>query len=274
VRPWDRTDGESPQAHSAFVGYMHMPPAERSLARLGRSLGKSTALLEGWSARHAWVQRCAEWDRFLEDQAVDAAVDEVRQMARRHAQLGDLLVGMVHQRAASIVANGHIDAIPVEQVPRWAHVGVMIGRLARGAASEILAPEGAAAQAGGRTLGELFQAPPEGQPGLSELELARAVVERSAAGRLEPDLDQELAEILAEGEDPDDDGGDDDPAEAPVPAEVDQVAQAWKLLREHPRRPAPGDLLVAWLAARRTVGLDPDPTIGRPGPRRRRRRAG
>jgi hypothetical protein len=253
-----------------------MPAAERSLAKLGRSLGKSTALLEGWSSRHAWVQRCAEWDRFLEDQAVEAAVDEVREMARRHAQLGDLLVGMVHQRAASIVANGDVEAIPVEQVPRWAHVGVMIGRLARGAASEILAPEGAAAQAAGRTLGELFVPAGPGAPGLSELEVARAVVERSRAGRPEEDLDGldlELAELVAQ--DPDDDGrDDDDPAEVPVAAEEDEIGQAWAWLRSNPRRPPAGPELVRWLAARRLVGLDPDPTNSRPGPRRRRRRAG
>jgi hypothetical protein len=259
-------------------------------------LGKSTALLEGWSARHAWVQRCAEWDRFLEDQAVDAAVDEVREMARRHAQLGDLLVGMVHQRAASIVANGHIDAIPVEQVPRWAHVGVMIGRLARGAASEILAPEGVAAQTAGRTLGELFVPSPDGQPGLSELKLSRAIVERAhrPTNDLEG-LDLELAELV-DGQDPDDDGGgdDDDPAAAPWPAavvvpasdpepeepadphreqpEVDEVAEAWQWLRGNPRRPPAGPELVNWLRARRLVGLDPEPS-DRPGPRRRRRRA-
>jgi hypothetical protein len=264
-------------------------------------LGKSTQLLSGWSARHAWVQRCAEWDRFLEDQAVGAAVDEVREMARRHAQLADLLVGMVHQRAASIVANGQVDAIPVEQVPRWAHVGVMIGRLSRGAASGILAGESPAAmEASGRSLAELFQPAGPGETSVTELELARIVVERSRAGRPDGEedldgLDLALAELVAQDPDGGDDDGHDDPAELrpaaaevpelvaqpepdPEPAEVvpadpeAEIAAGWAWLREHPRRPAPGADLVEWFRVRRLVGLDPVPS-DRPRPRRYRRRA-
>jgi hypothetical protein len=57
------------------------------------------------------------------------------------------------------------------------------------------------------------------------------------------------------------------PAELMDPAE--EQARAWQYLRDYPRRPPPGPELMAWLQARRVVGLDGDP---QPVPRRRRRR--
>jgi hypothetical protein len=50
---------------------------------------------------------------------------------------------------------------------------------------------------------------------------------------------------------------------------VDEEAEALRFLREHPRRPPAGPELMAWLEARRVVGLDQEPQ-----PMRRRRRRG
>ena len=198
ARPWDRSPDESGRAYAAFTAYLHMPPWGRSLAKLGRSLGKSTQLLEGWSSKHAWQARVAEWDRFLEQRAQDAAVDEIQEAAKRHAQVGDLLVAVARQRIVELVNNQDLHQIPVAQLPRWAHVGVVIGRLARGAASEILAGETPAAQAARRPLAEFFEvAEVDGRPVLSELQLARAVAEHIHDA---PDDGEDLVEDLDDPE--------------------------------------------------------------------------
>jgi hypothetical protein len=53
---WSRQPDESARAFEAFELYRDMG-AERSLAKVGRELGKSTALMERWSATHDWVDR-------------------------------------------------------------------------------------------------------------------------------------------------------------------------------------------------------------------------
>jgi hypothetical protein len=136
---------------------------------------------------------------------------------------------------------------------------------------------------------------------LSELELARAVVERTGRVRDDgDDLDGELADLLAaqevSAESPPQGWEGDEPAAeqavvlAAVPGDLpppppppppppdaaeerleDEVGRARRYLREHPRRPPAGEELIAWLEARRVVGLDP-PAGWRPPPRRHRRR--
>ena len=293
-QPWERQTeaGEGEEAFAGFALYRDLGPLRRSITLVARELDKSRVLVGRWSSRWSWVERAGAWDQHLDAQRVDEQVLAVREMARRHAQASDLMTAMWLQRAQQMVNAQQLDEIPAGVLPRWLDVAVRVGRLRRGASTEILAPEGpAATEAGGRTLAELFEPAVAGQPGMSELEVSRAVVERSGADR--PDaldgLDLELAELV-QGEEP---GGDRDgvpwPPEPLEPEEpdtiassyvegqpeepVDDVAEAWAWLREHQRRPAPGEDLVHWLAARRLVGLDPDPN-GVPGPRRRRRRAG
>jgi hypothetical protein len=283
-QPWERQTeaGEGEEPFACFAVYRDLGPLRRSITLVARECDRQRALVGRWSSRWSWVERAGAWDAFVDQQRVDEQVEAVREMAKRHAQASDYMLAALLQRMQTLVSTQEVDKIPVAVMPRWLDVAVRVGRLSRGASTEILAPEGPVAmEAGGRTLAQLFEPARDGE-GLSELEVARALVERSGADRVEPVLDAELAEILAEGEDPDDDddgsGGDDDPAElrpaAEVPdPEVDEVAQAWQWLRGHQRRPPAGDELVRWLDARRLVGLDPDPTNGRPGPRRRRRRA-
>lgn len=53
--------GESSKAYAAVTAYCYMG-AQRSIARVGRELNKSTTLLERWSTQHHWVARAADFD--------------------------------------------------------------------------------------------------------------------------------------------------------------------------------------------------------------------
>lgn len=282
-QPWERQveAGEGEESFAAFAVYRDLGPLRRSVTAVARECDRQRALVGRWSSRWSWVERAGAWDAWLDAQRVDEQVEAVREMARRHAQASDLMTAMWLQRAQAMISAQQLDQIPAAAMPRWLDVAVRVGRLSRGASTEILAPEGPVAQeAGGRTLAELFQPAGPGETRVTELELARIVVERAHRPEAE-DLDLELEELLAgDQEDPDDDGDDDDPAElrpaagpgGPPEPEVDEVAEAWQWLRGNPHRPPAGPELVQWLRARRLVGLDPEPS-DRPGPRRRRRRA-
>jgi hypothetical protein len=277
--PWQRQTGEGEESFAAFALYRDLGPLRRSITLVARELDKSRVLVGRWSSRWSWVERSGAYDAWLDAQRVDEQVTEIRAMAKRHAQAADYMLAALLQRMQTLVNNQEVDRIPPAVLPRWLDVAVRVGRLSRGASTEVLAGESpVAAEAGGRTLAELFEPAPDG-PGMSELEVARAVVERSRADRDDgDDLDLELEELLTA---PD---GTPDPAtpqvtealrraaapDGPPDPEVDEVAEAWQWLRHHERRPPAGPELVQWLAARRLVGLDPDPTA-RPGPRRRRR---
>lgn len=83
--------GESAKAYAAYREYRDLGPS-RSLAAVGRSSGRSRALLERWSSRWRWVARAAEHDAAIH-RAEDAAMRErARTMGRRHADAAAALM--------------------------------------------------------------------------------------------------------------------------------------------------------------------------------------
>lgn len=83
AKPWERQEGESIQAFEAFTVYLEMG-ADRSLRAVGQKLGKSSTLIERWSATKRWVERAAAYDADLQRKAYTAAVSRARKMADRH----------------------------------------------------------------------------------------------------------------------------------------------------------------------------------------------
>ena len=73
-QPWERCKGESRKAYDAFCCYRDLEGA-RSLATAGQALGKSTTLMEDWSARWGWVERVHAWDDHAAAIASDRALD-------------------------------------------------------------------------------------------------------------------------------------------------------------------------------------------------------
>lgn len=81
-KPWERLPEESTEAFEAFKEYRDMG-AERSLAKVGEKLGKSTALMERWSARHDWVKRVTAWDDDVEREASHKLLKDIAKMRAR-----------------------------------------------------------------------------------------------------------------------------------------------------------------------------------------------
>jgi hypothetical protein len=82
--PWERQPKESPEAWEAFALYRDMG-VERSTAKVGRALGKSTDLMDRWSRNHSWVARCMAYDVYLDRQT--ALLRESTQAALLHEHL-------------------------------------------------------------------------------------------------------------------------------------------------------------------------------------------
>ena len=74
---WEQQPKETPEAYEAFKVYRAMEPTDRSLAKVGKELGKSTALMERWSAKHKWGERVAAWDAEADRQAAQKQLKDI-----------------------------------------------------------------------------------------------------------------------------------------------------------------------------------------------------
>lgn len=83
---WERRPDESDPAFQAFTVYRDLGH-QRSLAKVGRELGKSKTLMDRWSSAHNWVRRCAEWDAEQDRAWRQGLLHERRAMAQRQATI-------------------------------------------------------------------------------------------------------------------------------------------------------------------------------------------
>jgi hypothetical protein len=138
-KAFERMPRETDPAWFAFKKYRDME--KRSLIKLGKSLGKSRALVEGWSSKWRWRERVVAWDRAADDRARAASLDEIEEMQRRHIKLGQgmqqlgalelkRLLGEYAKKAAAGEAGG-VGLTP-RDVKRLIDAGARLERLNRG----------------------------------------------------------------------------------------------------------------------------------------------
>lgn len=105
-----RQPGEGVKPFAAFKSYCEAAP-NRSLARVAQELGKSTSLLERWSANWRWQERLQSWqdEQDEQDRVADAqaALERARVRAERRAGLEDdewELGGLMKAKARKMLA--------------------------------------------------------------------------------------------------------------------------------------------------------------------------
>jgi hypothetical protein len=97
--PAERQPNETAVAFEAFRTYLEMGPS-RSLAKVGRALGKSKTLMDRWSKRHAWQARVAAFEAVATRAADDAHMDAIARRSKRQAEVAQL-----HGEASLTVAR-------------------------------------------------------------------------------------------------------------------------------------------------------------------------
>lgn len=147
LNPWDRQAKESPQAFEAFACYRDLGPA-RSIYKCAAKLGKSSTLTGHWSAKHRWVDRCADYDNHLDRIKQAEAAKAVQEMGERQAKesraFSQMLTLPVNALARKLQKDPEgtrleLEALPVsallEMIRQCASVypaTVKVERLARG----------------------------------------------------------------------------------------------------------------------------------------------
>ena len=137
---WERLQGESTKAYAHFVLYRDMGP-ERSLRKLAADARTRSKLrqLQHWSSRWNWVERCQNYDDYLDQQARVEQEKERRDMMRRHAKiavLGQNVVVKGIEKLLTEIEQGSRKPT-ASDLSRLLDVAVRVERLARGQPTEI-----------------------------------------------------------------------------------------------------------------------------------------
>lgn len=130
--PWERQKGESLKAFEAFATYRDMDG--RSLAKVGRTLGKSKALMERWSSTWEWQKRVAAWDAEQDRIARQNQIDEIKKMRKRHTDLATAML----VKAAKALQRIPEDEVKASDVSRLVETASKLERISRGDAGEVV----------------------------------------------------------------------------------------------------------------------------------------
>lgn len=127
AQPWERLSGESAKAFEAFVVYRDAG-ADRSLAKVAQQLGKSTTLIERWSARDSWVLRAESWD--VEQDRIWRAqqIASRREIGRRHLRIANAM----QQRLVDGLAKLDVSKMSPRDISTWLEVSSKVQRAAIG----------------------------------------------------------------------------------------------------------------------------------------------
>lgn len=132
AQPWERLVNESAKSFEAFVRYRDMGP-DRSLARVAKELGKSTTLIERWSARDAWVVRVEAWeveqDRLWRQQQIASR----REVGKRHLRIANAMQG----RLVDALARLDVATLAPRDIAYWLEVSAKVQRQAIGQGDQL-----------------------------------------------------------------------------------------------------------------------------------------
>lgn len=124
---WERKKGETQQSFEAFTIYRDMGP-KRSLEKVSQKLGKSRSLMERWSRRHNWVERCRAYDEEMDRISREALEEARREMVERHAKTAM----MFQQKILERMRNLNPAELSTSDMIKWFDIAVKIERLSRG----------------------------------------------------------------------------------------------------------------------------------------------
>jgi hypothetical protein len=128
---WERFDGESAEAWEAFVQYRDMGPS-RSLAKLGKLLGKIRQNFDPWAAKFSWQIRVRAWEDEIDRRNRDENANAILDMRKRHAQLAVMMQNKIVARLGTIKPED----LSARDCAIWLTEAAKLERLSRGEPGE------------------------------------------------------------------------------------------------------------------------------------------
>jgi hypothetical protein len=136
---------ESNKAFAAFRTYLEMGP-QRSMAEVGRKLGKSEGLIERWSRKYDWAGRVSAYGAHLatvEREATEALVrvksaewlKRQQEVREREWEMHEKCIAAAKRALAAFMERDKVYA-NLADIARILEVGSKMGRMASGLATE------------------------------------------------------------------------------------------------------------------------------------------
>jgi hypothetical protein len=93
-RSWHRLPTESRRAHSAFT--LYLDSADRRLGTVAKALTPpcSAANVARWSSKHAWHERAADYDSYVDEQHRQEMARTRKQVRARRLQIAQAIEGL------------------------------------------------------------------------------------------------------------------------------------------------------------------------------------
>lgn len=133
IQPWERQENESAKAYQAFSIYRDMG-VERSLAKVGGELGKSTKMMEKWSKAHNWVKRVEAWD-IEQDRLLRIELSKtIGKMRKKHAEIANVMLN----RAMKALQKLPIEEMKPQDISRFVDSATKLERISRGDVGEVI----------------------------------------------------------------------------------------------------------------------------------------
>lgn len=133
---WDRLEDEGPKAWEAFRAYRDMGP-KRATRKVSEAIGRPPgyqSVIDRWSVKYRWVERCAAWDDYQDKVAQEAIIKELEEMKKRHIQEA---VGL-QTKALERLRNLQPDELTAGNVLSFITEAIKIERMARGEPDQIM----------------------------------------------------------------------------------------------------------------------------------------
>ena len=105
MKIWERQEGETEKAYSAFKMYLEMP--ERNLTKLAKHLSKSRQNISNWACKYDWKSRAAAYDLSIFEDVRKANVDSLKVSIKRKNAIADKL----EEKALAALENLNLSRI-------------------------------------------------------------------------------------------------------------------------------------------------------------------
>ena len=126
LNEWDRINNESAKAYAAFCAYRDYGidrSATKVLQRYNNKYG-SRSMLTRWSNKHNWVNRCYEYDVYMEKEQRKELHSYNIKMIKRHAEQSMLL----QSKAIEALINIDPKSLSNQELLRYIEVGMKLER--------------------------------------------------------------------------------------------------------------------------------------------------
>lgn len=98
---WERLNGESEQAYSAFKIFLQME--SRTISAVGKKCGKSRNLIDRWAKKYFWRERADAWDNSLLENFRKSQIKK----RKKDLELEDKAGHFALQKAMEILQNAN-----------------------------------------------------------------------------------------------------------------------------------------------------------------------